>query len=403
MCDHELTTDNIFGQTEKTKFTRRTALDMMLAGGLASSLSPVSFAQQDDQVKIGYLPITDSTPLLVAHALGFFEEVGLDAPRPTLIRSWPALVESFASREFNLVHLLKPIPIWMRYQNKIPVKVTAWCHTNGSALIVNKNLNINTPADFGGKQIAVPFWYSMHNILLQMVLRQQGLVPVIKNQGDTLADNETNLQVLPPPEMPAALAARKIDGYIVAEPFNALGELKAKGKIIRFTGDIWKNHPCCVVTMHESDTTERPDWTQKVTDAVVKAALYAQENKEEVAKLLSRDGENYLPVPREVVERAINHYDVEEYKESGAVQHVDQWHNGRIDFYPYPYASATELLVNEMRNTVGGGDSQFLNNFEPAFVAQDLVDYRFVRNSLANFPNTSSATEAFSRQEIIAL
>ena len=73
-------------------------------------------------VRIGYLPITDATALLVAHAKGFFEEAGLKAERPTLIRGWSGLVEGFAAGKFNIVHLLKPVPVWMRYNNKYPVE-----------------------------------------------------------------------------------------------------------------------------------------------------------------------------------------------------------------------------------------------------------------------------------------
>src|SRR5690606_2418077 len=148
-------------------------------------------------------------------------------------------------------------------------KVLAWAHTNGSGVVVGGNTGIKDFNDLGGRRIAVPYWYSMHNIVLQIALRQAGLRAVIKNDQPT--PNETALQILAPPEMPPALAAGKIDGYIVAEPFNALGEVKVNARMLRFTGDIWKNHPCCVVTAHERDTVERPEWTQKLVNAVVKA------------------------------------------------------------------------------------------------------------------------------------
>ena len=90
--------------------------------------------RRGDVVRPGYLPITDATALLIAYAKGYFKDEGLDAEKPTLIRSWPALVESFAAAKFNIVHLLKPIPIWMRYNNKFPAKIMAWGHTNGSGL-----------------------------------------------------------------------------------------------------------------------------------------------------------------------------------------------------------------------------------------------------------------------------
>lgn len=396
----------------KGGLTRRGYLDLMAAGGLAmlGGLKPgLSFAQpKDDVVRIGYLPITDATALLVAHGMGFFKEEGLVAEKPTLIRSWSSLVESFAAQKFNLVHFLKPIPVWMRYNNKFPVKIMGWAHTNGSAIVVGKDAGINSFADLKGKQVAVPYWYSMHNIVLQMAMRANGVKAVIKEQGQPLAADECNLQVMAPPDMPPALAAKKIDAYIVAEPFNALGELRAGAKMLRFTGDMWKNHPCCVVCMHEADTKERSEWTQKVMNAVVKAQVYASANKKEVAKLLSRDGMEYLPVPQDVVERAMTLYDTGTYATPPAIKHPD-WKNGRIDFNGFPYASATKLIVKAMNETVVSGDTTFLGGLDPDFVAKDLVDDRFIRKALAKFPDwrkdptVPSGSDPFTREEVIAL
>jgi len=359
-------------------------------------------------VRIGYLPITDATALLVAHAKGYFGDEGLEAEKPTLIRGWSPLIEGFVSNKFNLVHFLKPIPVWMRYNNNIPVKIMAWAHTNGSGLVVGRHTDITDFSELGGKQIAVPFWYSMHNIVLQYALRQSGIIPVIRDQGAPLAANECNLQVLPPPEMPPALAAKKIDAYIVAEPFNALGELKAGARMLRFTGDIWKNHPCCVVCMHEEATQARPEWTQKVVNAVVKGAIYASENKEEVAEIMSKDGVGYLPAPAQVVKRAMTTYDEPAYTENGAIKNQSEWQNGRIDFQPWPYPSATRLIVEAMTETVVSGDTTFLKDLDPQFVADDLVNYEFVKKALdanpawLNDPSVN-AGNPFDREEILKL
>ncbi|PHP65950.1 ABC transporter substrate-binding protein [Zhengella mangrovi] len=398
-------------------FTRRQTLDMFAAGGLMAALGPLigamsspSFAAAADEVvRIGYLPITDATALLVAHGMGYFEEEGLKAERPTLIRGWSPLVEGFVAGKFNLVHFLKPIPVWMRYNNKIPVKLMAWAHTNGSGLVVGGHTDITDFSQLGGKQVAVPFWYSMHNIVLQYALRKSGVTPVIKGEGEPLAANECNLQILPPPEMPAALASRKIDAYIVAEPFNALGEIKAGARMLRFTGDIWKNHPCCVICMHEQATTEKKEWTQKVMNAVVRAQVYASQNKAEVARLMSKDGEGYLPMPAAVVERAMTLYTEEpSYEKSGAIKHAEAWGNGRIDFQPWPYPSATRLIVEEMNRTVVGGDTTFLDGLDPDHVANDLVDYEFVKNALDKYPDwkkdpSVNPEDPFNRTEILEL
>ena len=388
--------------------TSLTALSAVVAQGLHSQVANAkSF---DEVVRIGYLPITDATALLIAYQQGFFKEEGLDAAKPTLIRGWSPLVESFVAHKFNLVHLLKPIPIWMRFANNIPVKIVAWAHTNGSALLVGKHTNVTTVEQLGGKTLAVPYWYSIHNIIIQKMLRNAGLKPVIKNQNEQLYDNEVNLQILPPPEMPLALLAKKIDGYIVAEPFNALGELKAGAKVLRFTGDIWKNHPCCVITMHEPVLNTQQEWSQKVVNAIVKAEIFASENKKEVARILSKEDSGLLPFSSKIIERAITHYHhEEEYTKSGAIQNEKEWGNGRIDFQPYPYHSATRVIIEAMSETLVEGNTAFLKKLNPSIAAKEIVDERYVINALRQNPNwtndksVTNKENPFQREEIFKL
>jgi len=391
--------------------TRRDGLDRLARGGLAAliavgALAPAAVHADDDVVRIGYLPITDASALLVAHAKGYFEDAGLKAEPPTLVRSWSALVEGFAAGKFNLVHLLNPVPVWMRYNNRYPIKILAWGHTNGSGLVVGGDSGVQSFADLKGRRIAIPFWYSIHNIILQYALRQSGVTPLIKSEGAPLERDECALQVLAPPDMPTALAARKIDGYIVAEPFNALGELKINARMLRFTGDIWKNHPCCVICTQEENIKERPEWAQKVVDAVVRAHIYASQNKAEIARLISRDGKGYLPTPSDAVEKSVTDYGAH-YVASGAIHHRD-WRNGRIDFQPWPYPSATKFIVSAMNQTLVEGNTTFLHGLDPAFVADDLVDYRFVKSALARYPEWTKdpsvdAAHPFERQETISL
>ncbi len=390
-------------------------LDSLAVGGLAATFGLAASGAAwgsiqppaDEVVRIGYLPITDATVLLVAHAKGYFEDEGLKTEPPVLMRGWSPLVEGFAAAKFNLVHLLKPIPIWMRYNNGFPVKIMSWAHLNGSGLVVGRHTGVESFADLGGKQVAVPYWYSMHNIVLQMGLRHAGLTPVIKSQGEPLAANEVNLQIMPPPDMPPALAARKIDAFIVAEPFNAVGEMLAGGKMLRFTGDMWKNHPCCVVCMNENQINANPEWSQKVMNAIVRAQIYAQQNKKEVAHMLSKDGKGYLPMKADIIERAMTLYDEDSYATPDAIQNPG-WGSGRIDFQPWPYPSATRLIVNELKNTLVGGDTTFLQQLDADFVAEDLVDYRFVKAAMEKHTGWQqgpgfNADNPFEREEVIKL
>ena len=242
-------------------------------------------------------------------------------------------------------------------------------------------------------------------MVLQSLLRDNGLQAVSKPASAALAANEVNLVVLPPSDMPPALAAKRIAGYIVAEPFNALAENLKVGRIQRFTGDVWRNHACCVVFMHEHDLNNRPEWSQKVVNAIVKAQLWTRDNRAEAARLLSKDGENrYTPHAPEVLGRVLAPAPSErqQYLADGAIRHAD-WHEERIDFQPYPFPSYTEELVRRLKDTLIQGDKGFLAALEPAQVAKDLVDDRFVRNALAGVGGLGAFgfPDSFERSEEI--
>ena len=342
----------------------------------------------DPVVKIGYIPITDAAALLVAHDLGYFKDEGIESERPTLIRGWAPLVEAFASHRFNLTHMLAPIPVWMRYNNNYPVKVTAWDHTNGSAIVVHKDSGIKSPKDFGGKQFAMPFWYSMHNIISQMLLKAHGITPVIRPQNAKIGPNECNFLVLNPPDMPPALASKQIDGYCVAEPFCAMGEMKANGEVLRFNGDIWKGSACCVVVMHEDDAMDpdRAAWARGVHNAVVRAQLHLGENRKEMAHMLSKNGKKYLPMPAKVVERAMTFYDPAYYKNPQAIQNLD-WEQSRINFQAWPFPSFTKRMITELQQTVVTGDAAFLGKITGEHVANDLINYDHIKQALNKYPD----------------
>ena len=159
--------------------------------------------------------------------------------------------------------------------------------------------------------------------------------------------------------------------------------------------------------MHEEVTTKKPEWTQKVMNALVRAEIYASGHKSEVAKILSTDGKGYLPLPSPIIERAMTYYDTAYYGASGAITHPD-WKIGRIDFQPWPYRSATDLIVNAMSDTIVGGDKTFLNKLDARFVADDLVNYDYVRNAMNKFPDwkrdpSVNPADPFNRTEVLAL
>ncbi len=354
-------------------------------------------------LKIGYLPITDASPLLIGYENGFFNKHGIEVAPPVLLRTWPALVEALMTGKVDLIHVLFPLAIWLRYQVQFPVKIFAWNHLNGSALTLGPRSRVRSFADLGGKTIAVPHWYSTHNLILQAGLRHVNLKPLVRPGKKRLSSQEVLLTIVAPTEMPAALAAGKIDGFIVAEPFNAMTELKLGGRILQFTGDIWKNHPCCVLVMKENLIQAYPEIMNKITRAVVESQAWIIQHLNETARLLAREYKGWLPVNQKVLERV---FEIDAVSDQISTHHHKQWLTKRIGFQPYPFPSATQLMVDYLKKTLIEGSNQFLIRYEAEYIAHDLVVENFARQAildlggLALFPDLN-VDDPWQREEFI--
>jgi len=348
-------------------------------------------------LRIGYLPITDASPLLVAHANGSLKTEGFAPSSPTLFRSWADLVEAFQGNSLDVVHLLMPLAMQLRFGAEIPLKVVAWNHTNGSALTVAES--INSVDDLAGQTVAIPFWWSIHNVVLQKILRANNIEPILEG-NPSAANRTTKLVVLPPSDMVPALASKSIAGFIVADPFNALAETTGTGKILRFTGDVWRDHACCVTVVSEDFVTNKPQAAQGLVNALAASQLAIAQDRKTAAQQLS-DGK-YLPQPLPAIERALTHYATDEYLQSGAIQN-SEWNSDRIGFQPYAFPSYTTELVAALRETRIVGDTAFLANINDATAHQELVAEGLAKSAieknggLGNFKLAS-----FERVETIA-
>lgn len=346
--------------------SRATADDQRANGRNAPGAGQVTTGQPAT-LRIGYLPITDAAPLLLAHDAGQFAARNIDTPAPILYRGWAALAEALQGDNVDIVHLLMPMAVQLRYDAQVPVKVLAWNHTNGSALTVAHS--VNSIDDLAGTTFAIPAWFSVHNIVFQKLLREAGIRPVIDTPPSTTG-RTVQLVVMPPADMPVALKSGSISGYIVAEPFCAVAEVLKIGKILRFTGDVWKDHACCVTVVRESLVRDHPDVALRAAEAIVATQLTIRDNREAAAERLSAG--RYLPQPLPALKRTLALHQDPAYVSSGAVRHP-AWQSRRIDFQPYPYPGYTDQIVQAMKETIVDADVRWLSALDPASVHGALV------------------------------
>ncbi|MGW5453454.1 ABC transporter substrate-binding protein [Nocardia sp. NPDC003979] len=353
------------------------AAGLTAAAGLYGSADLVRSAagagqRREQALRIGYLPITDAAPLLIAHSAHLYPAGSVSSAKPVMFRSWSGLAEAFVSRQVDVAHLLMPMAIQLRQVLGANVRVLGWNHTNGSALTVAPD--ITELEQLIGTQVAIPFWWSIHNIVLQKLLRAHDITPVVRRTASR-AKRTVELIVMSPSDMVPALANRSISGYVVADPFNAIAQIKKIGRIHVFLGDVWREHACCVLVTRDDVITERPHAVQAVTDAVVAAQLRIGTDRPRAAEALTTG--SYLPQPLPAVRTALA-YPNPPYQ----FQRPD-WSPQLVGFQPYPYPSFTRRLVEEMHETVVDGDRGFLDTLDPARAHSELVDDTFVLNSLA--------------------
>lgn len=325
----------------------------------------------DRELRIGYLPITDASALLTAHARGFLADAGLPSAQPVLFRSWESLAQAFLVGEVDVVHLLLPFAVQLKLAKEAPLKVVAWGHTNGSALTVATD--VTETAQLEGRRVAVPYWWSIHSILTQRLLVGAGLRPVI---GRRPRAGEVELVVMAPAEMVSALASGAVAGYAVADPFNAVAEVRGIGRIHRFLGDVWADHACCGIAVRQDLIDAHPAAVAALASGIVGAQAWLDANRTAAGPLLA-DG--FLPQPEPAIAKVFTRTPA---PYADVTRHAG-WGGETLGFSAFPHAGYTAELVRLMATTTVDGDRAFLAGLDPASVHRRLVDDSFVTAALA--------------------
>ena len=321
-------------------------------------------------LRIAYLPITDAAPLLIAHARGYFQQAGIEVAEPVRLRSWATMGEALLAGSVDLVHLLFPMALQMRLDLGAEVTVLGANHVDGSALTLGRG--VPEAGALAGRTLAIPGWFSIHNVIVQQMLRADGLTPVVR-RTPSRSRGEVTLVPMAPADMIPALDAGSIGGYTVADPFNAMAEKKQVGTIGRYLGDVWHSHPCCVTVGAGGLMDRPPEQIQAVADALVRAQIDCREDREGVAADLAG---TYLPQPLPAIAAAMHRPDAGH----AHVEHPD-WHGETIDFTPVLRPGFTAQLVREMRTTLLDAPLGALAEIDPADAHDLVVDDSALRDA----------------------
>jgi nitrate/nitrite transport system substrate-binding protein len=288
---------------------------------------------EKDELKFGFIKLTDMAPLAVAYEKGYFEDEGLFVTLEPQA-NWKVLLDRVIDGELDGAHMLagQPLAATIGYGTEAHIITPFSMDLNGNGITVSNEIwaemKENIPhrdgkpvhpisasalkpvvesyvADGKPFNMGMVFPVSTHNYELRYWLAAGGLKPGYYSPENITGqiDADVLLSVTPPPQMPATLEAGTIYGYCVGEPWNQQAVFKGIGVPVITDYEIWKNNPEKVFGITAEFAEQYPNTTLALTKALIRAAIWLDENdnanRPEAVEILSRS--EYVGADYEVI------------------------------------------------------------------------------------------------------
>lgn len=317
-----------------SKLIKCTAKTLALSVGLASAIAQAGGVEKEE-LKFGFIKLTDMAPLAVAKEKGFFEDEGLFVELEAQA-NWKVLLDRVITGELDGAHMLagQPLGAAIGFGTKADIVTAFSMDLNGNGITVSNDvwqqMKKNIPMENGkpvhpikadalkpvvekykaeGKpfNMGMVFPVSTHNYELRYWLAAGGINPGYYDpvKGDTSGKVSADvlLSVTPPPQMPSTLEAGTILGYCVGEPWNQQAVFKGIGVPVITDYEVWKNNPEKVFGVSKAWADKYPQTHIAVVKAMIRAAKWLDDNnnanRPEAVKILSQP--NYVGADYNVI------------------------------------------------------------------------------------------------------
>ncbi len=359
---------------------------------LHAPLSAKELELEKDELKFGFIKLTDMAPLAIAYEKGFFEDEGLYVTLEPQA-NWKVLLDRVIDGQLDGAHMLagQPLAATIGYGTKAHIITPFSMDLNGNGITVSNavwaEMKKHIPHENGkpvhpikadalkkvidkykaeGKpfNMGMVFPVSTHNYELRYWLASGGIHPGYYSKTDTSGQLQADalLSVTPPPQMPATMEAGTIYGYCVGEPWNQQAVFKGIGVPVITDYEIWKNNPEKVFGIRADFAEKYPNTTLAMVKALIRAAKWLDENNNanrmEAVKILAKP--SYVGADADVIANSMT--GTFEY-EKGDKRPVPDFNVFFRYYATYPYYSDAVWYLTQMRRwgqiTEGKPDSWY--------------------------------------------
>jgi nitrate/nitrite transport system substrate-binding protein len=301
----------------KTNLIRRTILKagatatVSALGGLATQgvWAAGSDKPEKEEVKVGFIPLTDCASVVMASVLGFDKKHGIKII-PTKEASWPGVRDKLVNGELDAAHVLYGLIYGVHLGVSGPKKDMALLMTlnhNGQAITLSKKLAdkgaVDGPSlaklmksDKREYTFAQTFPTGTHAMWLYYWLASYGINPM----------QDAKIITVPPPQMVANMRIGNMDGYCVGEPWGHRAIADGIGITGVTTQDIWKDHPEKVLGSTAEWVKKYPNTARALTAAVLEASKWIDaslSNKTRMAETIA--DKSYVNTSVDVINQRI--------------------------------------------------------------------------------------------------
>ncbi|HEY1150322.1 MAG TPA: ABC transporter substrate-binding protein [Pseudoduganella sp.] len=169
---------------------------------------------------------------------------------------WPEIKESLMTGRIQAAYMLAPLVMDLT-DKKIPLKIVSLGHRSGAVIMVRTDSPYKRFADLKGKRIAIPSRFAVDFLFLRKMLARENMTA-----------KDVQIVEMAPPDMPAALYAKAVDGYCTGEPFGAAAQKAGYARPLAMTRDEWRNYICCVLTVREELVRENRPLVQDLVNHI---------------------------------------------------------------------------------------------------------------------------------------
>ncbi len=222
-----------------------------------------------------------------------------------------AVMDALEAGSVDIAWLGSPPAIQKHLNAGTDVKIIAVANNEGSSIVAKEG--INTIADLDQKVVATPGPSSIQHLLFMDVVESAGMTTVQK--GASTTPNTVYWVQIPPVDQKAALEkpvkSGGVDAAVGWEPYGSDSILDGTAHILEWSGDVWPNHPCCVIAVRTAFAEANPEVVAKVLRAHIDANEWIADAKtdtssENYTKLVGMAGA-FANRDDDVIKSAINH------------------------------------------------------------------------------------------------